>query len=70
MRTEGLRAGLQESKGRLGVGRRAKGSRVLTSWWHSDLALDRNISCVPLPASTPVPSLSMASINDKSPCGL
>lgn len=67
---ERLRAGLRQSRGRLSVGHRARGSHVLLSWWHSDLALDRHISSMHLPASTPVPSLSMASINDKSPRGL
>lgn len=62
--------GLQERRSSLSVGRTAKSSHVLTSWWHEDLALDRNISCALLPASTPAPSLSTASINDKSPRGL
>lgn len=52
------------------VGHRVKGSHALVSWWYSDLALHRIISCMPVPASTPVPLLSTASINDKSPCGL
>ena len=63
-------ASLQETTGSLSVGHRAKGSCVGASRWHLDLAPDRNISSALLPASTPVPSLSSASINDKSPCGL
>ena len=67
---ERVRFGLQVSRSSLSVGHRAKGSFVRSSWWHANLALDWNISCMPLSPSTPVPSLSMPSINDKSPHGL